>query len=225
MVSHPSLDACCTFASCGHTIDMLWLLASRTVRCQLTTAAWLFGCAGTEQVTETPYYWGVHEDVYCAGKEEVFEFLEAVLKEVIAIFPCTYFHIGGDEVCLQLDHELPTTSHVLAAHLRWQMHGMTPGCGGKSAVPFDALLMPSRGVACSVRRCGGQSAGAASGASPRRAWPTSTSCSPGAQPPAGCVVCRSSNRLTVCACVTSSAQRWQDPDCRRTFLLPGSWGG
>jgi hexosaminidase len=40
----------------------------------------------------------VHEDVYCAGKEEVFEFLEAVLKEVINIFPCTYFHIGGDEV-------------------------------------------------------------------------------------------------------------------------------
>lgn len=53
---------------------------------------------GTGRIKETPYYWGVHEDVYCAGKEEVFQFLEEVLREVIAIFPCTYFHIGGDEV-------------------------------------------------------------------------------------------------------------------------------
>lgn len=49
-------------------------------------------------MTQTPYYWGVHEDVYCAGKEEVFDFLEAVLLEVMDIFPCTHFHIGGDEV-------------------------------------------------------------------------------------------------------------------------------
>lgn len=53
------------------------------------------GCTG--RVTQTPYYWGVHEDVYCAGKEEVFDFLEAVLLEIMDIFPCTYFHIGGDE--------------------------------------------------------------------------------------------------------------------------------
>lgn len=68
--------------------------------------------AGTGLVTETPYYWGVHEDVYCAGKEDTFQFLEDVLTEVMAIFPCTYLHIGGDEVramltCLLLsDHSL-----------------------------------------------------------------------------------------------------------------------
>jgi hexosaminidase len=42
--------------------------------------------------------WGVFEDVYCAGKEETFEFLQDVLDEVIGLFPSTYIHIGGDEV-------------------------------------------------------------------------------------------------------------------------------
>ena len=41
--------------------------------------------------------WGVFEDVFCAGKEETFEFLEDVLEEVLALFPSTYIHIGGDE--------------------------------------------------------------------------------------------------------------------------------
>ena len=54
--------------------------------------------AGREDVTETPTGWGVHEDVFCAGKEAVFDFLEGVLAEVVAIFPSTYLHIGGDEV-------------------------------------------------------------------------------------------------------------------------------
>jgi len=36
-------------------------------------------------------------DIYCAGKESTFEFLEDVLNEVIEIFPSKYIHIGGDE--------------------------------------------------------------------------------------------------------------------------------
>jgi len=35
---------------------------------------------------------------YCAGNDEVFGFLQDVLTEVIALFPSTYIHIGGDEV-------------------------------------------------------------------------------------------------------------------------------
>ncbi|MEJ5960789.1 beta-N-acetylhexosaminidase [Pedobacter immunditicola] len=35
---------------------------------------------------------------YCAGKDESFEFLENVLKEVMTIFPSEYIHVGGDEV-------------------------------------------------------------------------------------------------------------------------------
>ena len=36
-------------------------------------------------------------DIYCAGKETTFEFLENVLMEVMALFPSPYIHIGGDE--------------------------------------------------------------------------------------------------------------------------------
>lgn len=41
--------------------------------------------------------WGVSKDVYCAGNEKVFTFLEDVLTEVMALFPSEYIHIGGDE--------------------------------------------------------------------------------------------------------------------------------
>lgn len=41
--------------------------------------------------------WGIEPDVYCAGKESTFEFLEDVIKEVVTLFPGKYFHIGGDE--------------------------------------------------------------------------------------------------------------------------------
>jgi hexosaminidase len=41
--------------------------------------------------------WGVVEDVFCAGKEETFKFLEGVISEVAELFPSEYIHIGGDE--------------------------------------------------------------------------------------------------------------------------------
>lgn len=41
--------------------------------------------------------WGVSENVYCAGKESTFKFLEDVLDEVCALFPGEYIHVGGDE--------------------------------------------------------------------------------------------------------------------------------
>lgn len=41
--------------------------------------------------------WGVFPDIYCAGKDQTFDFLENVLTEVIALFPSKYIHIGGDE--------------------------------------------------------------------------------------------------------------------------------
>lgn len=42
--------------------------------------------------------WGVIKDVYCAGNDSTFTFLENILDEVIALFPGKYIHIGGDEV-------------------------------------------------------------------------------------------------------------------------------
>ena len=51
--------------------------------------------AGTPKIVQET--WGVFNDVYCAGKEETFAFLQDVLDEVIPLFPSTYIHIGGDE--------------------------------------------------------------------------------------------------------------------------------
>ncbi len=53
------------------------------------------GC--TNGPYETAKTWGVFEDIYCAGKEETFEFLENVFDEVLPLFPSNYVHIGGDE--------------------------------------------------------------------------------------------------------------------------------
>ncbi len=41
--------------------------------------------------------WGVEDIVMCPGKEDMFEFLENVVDEMIPLFPSEYYHIGGDE--------------------------------------------------------------------------------------------------------------------------------
>ncbi len=41
--------------------------------------------------------WGVSEHIYCPT-DRTFTFLENVLTEVMALFPSTYIHTGGDEV-------------------------------------------------------------------------------------------------------------------------------
>lgn len=44
-----------------------------------------------------PDYWGIQKDVFCAGNEQTFKFLEDVLTEVADLFPSPIIHIGGDE--------------------------------------------------------------------------------------------------------------------------------
>jgi hexosaminidase len=41
--------------------------------------------------------WGVEKDVFCAGNDSTFTFLENILTEVFELFPGKYIHIGGDE--------------------------------------------------------------------------------------------------------------------------------
>lgn len=40
---------------------------------------------------------GISEDVFCAGNEKTFEFIDDVLSEVVEVFDSPYIHIGGDE--------------------------------------------------------------------------------------------------------------------------------
>jgi hexosaminidase len=41
--------------------------------------------------------WGVFPDIYCAGNDDVFAFLEQVLSHVLELFPSPFIHVGGDE--------------------------------------------------------------------------------------------------------------------------------
>jgi hexosaminidase len=60
------------------------------------------GCTGGPYKVERR--WGVFKDIYCAGNDSTFAFLQNVLNEVISLFPSSYIHIGGDE----------------APHYRWE---------------------------------------------------------------------------------------------------------
>ena len=53
------------------------------------------GCTGGPYAVQQT--WGVFDDVYCAGNEKTFSFLQDVLDEVMELFPSKYIHIGGDE--------------------------------------------------------------------------------------------------------------------------------
>jgi len=53
-------------------------------------------CRGDTLYVQPGSYWP-NVDIFCAGKEETFEFIENVLLEAATIFPSEYIHIGGDE--------------------------------------------------------------------------------------------------------------------------------
>ncbi len=40
---------------------------------------------------------GVHNEIFCAGKPEVYDFIYNVFDELLELFPSKYIHIGGDE--------------------------------------------------------------------------------------------------------------------------------
>ncbi|MHA1211109.1 MAG: beta-N-acetylhexosaminidase [Candidatus Heimdallarchaeota archaeon] len=65
--------------------------------CSATLAAYPeLSCTGGP--FEVPTRWGIFKEVYCPGKDNVYEFLENVLEEVLEMFPSEIIHIGGDEV-------------------------------------------------------------------------------------------------------------------------------
>ncbi len=53
-------------------------------------------CTGGPFTVVTGGYWPI-TDIYCAGKDTTFKFLENVLAEVVELFPGEFIHIGGDE--------------------------------------------------------------------------------------------------------------------------------
>lgn len=56
-----------------------------------------YGCGENPGPYKATMGWGIFDDVYCAGKESTFTFLQDILDEVLLLFPSKYIHIGGDE--------------------------------------------------------------------------------------------------------------------------------
>ena len=94
--------------------------------------------------------WGVHKEVFCAGKESTFEFLETVLTEVADIFPGPYIHIGGDECPKDRwkEHKLDqerikahglNDEHELQSYFIKRIEGVLNGLG-KRLIGWDEIL-------------------------------------------------------------------------------------
>ena len=52
-------------------------------------------CTGEE--AEVGVDWGVHENIACCGKDDIYNFVKDIIDELVELFPYPYFHIGGDE--------------------------------------------------------------------------------------------------------------------------------
>ncbi|MBN2778664.1 MAG: beta-N-acetylhexosaminidase [Bacteroidales bacterium] len=107
------------------------------------------GCTGGPyEVAKT---WGVFDDVFCAGNEKTFEFLENVIDEVCELFPNSpYIHIGGDEcpktrweTCpkcqLRIKEEGLADEHELQSYFIQRMEKYI-NAKGKKIIGWDEIL-------------------------------------------------------------------------------------
>lgn len=53
-------------------------------------------CTGGPFQVQTTF--GIKKDVFCPGKERVYQFINDIIDEILEIFPTRFIHIGGDEV-------------------------------------------------------------------------------------------------------------------------------
>lgn len=106
-------------------------------------------CSGERLTVQTGSYWP-NKDIFCAGKEETFRFIENVLKEVSEMFPSEYIHIGGDEAdrtawkaCPQCQSRIRNESldgvgelqSYFVRRIEKQLHSM-----GKKLIGWDDIL-------------------------------------------------------------------------------------
>ena len=84
-----------------------------------STTAWAGSRVG-KQVQQT---WGVFDDVF-APTDYTFNFIENVLDEVMALFPSTYIHIGGDECPKENWKRSPFCQQLIKANNLKDEHGL-----------------------------------------------------------------------------------------------------
>jgi hexosaminidase len=124
--------------------------------------------------TKGPYKpmetWGVSEDVFCAGNDSTYVFMQNVLNEVIALFPSKYIHIGGDEcpkerwktcpVCLQrMKTENLKDEQELQSYFIKRIAGYLAGRGRK-IIGWDEIMQGGLAAGATVMSWNGEAGGA-----------------------------------------------------------------
>ncbi len=106
------------------------------------------GCTkGPYKVRET---WAVQPDVFCAGNDSTYTFIENVMNELITLFPSEYIHIGGDEcpkerwkacpVCQNKMHSLSLKDeHALQSYFVQRLEKYL-NSKGKKIIGWDEIL-------------------------------------------------------------------------------------
>ena len=56
---------------------------------------------------------GIFKNLFCISKKETFDFIKKLLDEMIDLFPCKYFHIGGDEVPTDQWEQCPSCKQLM----------------------------------------------------------------------------------------------------------------
>jgi hypothetical protein len=174
----------------------------------------------TGQVAQVPTNWGIHEDVYCAGSEQVFQFLDKVFAEVGYSAFIGMSCRGQDATpecmlstpqvpCQPAGHQpaAPSAMHHTHHHQPAQHHHpLLPPCRWWSCSPSSI----STSAATRCPRRAGSSAAAARSACATRAWLAARSCRAGSSSAlAGCWLRAGARSSGVCrhACMMVPARR------------------
>ncbi len=115
--------------------------------------------------------WGVETEVFCAGKEETFNFLEDIIHEIAPLFPYEYIHIGGDECpkerwesCIhcktRMSNEKLKDSHELQSYFIQRMEKVLQS-KGKKMIGWDEILEGGLSPSANVMSWRGEEGGIA----------------------------------------------------------------
>jgi hexosaminidase len=112
--------------------------------------------------------WGVFEPTFDPSREATYEFFDAFLGEMAALFPDAYFHIGGDEVeetqwkrsasiqAFAKEHHL-ANSHDLQAYFNQRLQKLLKK-HGKIMIGWDEVLGPGLSQDTVIQSWRGQAA-------------------------------------------------------------------
>ncbi len=83
-------------------------------------------------------HFGIFPDIYCAGKDRVFTFLQDVLDEILDLFPSPYIHIGGDEAPKKRWEKCPDCQQRIRVQGLTDEHGLQGYFTNRIALYLDS---------------------------------------------------------------------------------------